>query len=329
MKILFACLVGASLAHAIAEEDTIFETLTTLQGRTYQNAKVVQQDAARIRVMHDSGIASILITQLPEEFRERLSYDPAAADQLLTSEAKNRAVRHREARLFERWFIKERELAKELRTKRQQDEMTDFSQRFMMLRAWINVLESKDWADPRLQLVIDAAFERKAVVGMSQRLVEAAIGKPAEIESKLTETGIVDVWIYRLDAVRSQRCQFDDGMLVATKFEEKELPPPPVVVINEPPKQETTVIQNVDVKQPIVRVATPIVTTRSRPVVVPVPVPVQRQPVSRPIVIPARPVPCIVPRQHPSSNVIKPAGSIQLEPGMISPTRSVRGARLY
>jgi hypothetical protein len=72
-------------------------------------------------------------------------------------------------------------------------------------------------------MVVDAAFERKPQVGMSARLLESALGEPAEIESELIADAVVDVWIYPVDAIRRQKCQFEDGILVSIRFEDREI----------------------------------------------------------------------------------------------------------
>jgi hypothetical protein len=90
MKYFCACLLAALPAWAAAE-NPVFDELTTLEGRTYREVRIVSRDAARIRIEHSTGLASIQFDHLPMELRERFAYDPDAAQQLLAREIETNA----------------------------------------------------------------------------------------------------------------------------------------------------------------------------------------------------------------------------------------------
>lgn len=222
MKNLCACLLAALPAWAAAE-NPVFDELTTLEGRTYRDVRVLSEDAARIRIEHETGLASIPLDRLPTEFREYFGYDPDAARQLLEREAEVEAIRKNFQRRFARWLATERHLATRHRNELGRDggrALHEFSCRFQTIQHWANQLEAEGWNDRRIQMVVDAAFERKPQVGMSARLLDSTMGKPAAIESSLTDFGVVDVWIYPAGKNRRQECQFEDGILVSIRFEE-------------------------------------------------------------------------------------------------------------
>ncbi|WP_367872120.1 hypothetical protein [Luteolibacter sp. Populi] len=56
-----------------------FESLETLDGKSYKSVKVTKVDAATISIRHESGTAKIPFEKLSEEMRTRFAYDPEAA----------------------------------------------------------------------------------------------------------------------------------------------------------------------------------------------------------------------------------------------------------
>jgi hypothetical protein len=64
-------------------------------GPIYRNAKIIRSDAASVTIQHSSGIARIMIPDLPEELRSKYAYDPDAAKKLLGSESDAAAERSR------------------------------------------------------------------------------------------------------------------------------------------------------------------------------------------------------------------------------------------
>jgi len=66
-------LVAASLQAAPLEE------ITTLTGKTYRQCEIVKVYPDGVSFTHADGAAKVLFTDLSQEWRERLGYDPAKA----------------------------------------------------------------------------------------------------------------------------------------------------------------------------------------------------------------------------------------------------------
>jgi hypothetical protein len=64
-------------------------------GPVYKNAKIIRSDAASVTIQHSSGIARVMIPDLPEELRSKYPYDSEAAKKLLTLESDAGAERSR------------------------------------------------------------------------------------------------------------------------------------------------------------------------------------------------------------------------------------------
>jgi hypothetical protein len=50
-----------------------------VDGQTYNEVVYQSHDASRLKIMHESGIANLLIANLPKELQAKLDYDPKAA----------------------------------------------------------------------------------------------------------------------------------------------------------------------------------------------------------------------------------------------------------
>lgn len=55
-------------------------SITTVNGRIYQNAKVTLVEPDGITVKHTGGVAKLLFSELPREIQEEYDYDPAKAE---------------------------------------------------------------------------------------------------------------------------------------------------------------------------------------------------------------------------------------------------------
>jgi len=65
-------------ACAIAAAVEVPETLV-VDGQTYKGVVYQSHDAARLKIMHESGVANLAIADLPTEMQTKLGYDPHEA----------------------------------------------------------------------------------------------------------------------------------------------------------------------------------------------------------------------------------------------------------
>jgi hypothetical protein len=65
------------------------DDITLEDGKVLHNAKIMSQDAASVTIKHSTGIARVMIPELPKELRDKLNYDPAEAKKLLEMEQAN------------------------------------------------------------------------------------------------------------------------------------------------------------------------------------------------------------------------------------------------
>jgi hypothetical protein len=70
-------------------------TLKLRDGSTYENAKVVGQDAVGLKIMHDGGSARLPFAKLPKELAARFPRDAEAAKKQLEKEAKEATAHER------------------------------------------------------------------------------------------------------------------------------------------------------------------------------------------------------------------------------------------
>jgi hypothetical protein len=73
--------MSALLALAVRADD-----ITLRNGTVFKNARITHSDAARVTIAHESGIARVMIQELPPELRAQYKYDPERARQLLVAE---------------------------------------------------------------------------------------------------------------------------------------------------------------------------------------------------------------------------------------------------
>lgn len=74
----FAPLLIVLLAVASAQAETL-EKISTLRGKTYRQCEIVKVHPDGVSFTHANGAAKILFTDLSQEWRTRLGYDPAKA----------------------------------------------------------------------------------------------------------------------------------------------------------------------------------------------------------------------------------------------------------
>lgn len=65
-------------------------TLKTRDGRIYEKAKVLSEDAVGLKIIHEGGTARIAYERLPDEWVARFNHDPEAAKAQLQREAAER-----------------------------------------------------------------------------------------------------------------------------------------------------------------------------------------------------------------------------------------------
>ena len=81
MKILIY-VIPVLLAVTVRADD-----ITLVDGKTvFHNAKIVTQDAASVMIKHSTGLARVMIPDLPPELRSQFKYDSDAAMQTLAYE---------------------------------------------------------------------------------------------------------------------------------------------------------------------------------------------------------------------------------------------------
>jgi hypothetical protein len=96
MKLIITFLVSAlitgSLLGAEEKKATKFETLTTVDGKTYSGVTVREVTPSGIKILHEAGVATLPFEKLPKEIQDQLGgFDSdAAAKHRATEEAKQR-----------------------------------------------------------------------------------------------------------------------------------------------------------------------------------------------------------------------------------------------
>ena len=58
-----------------------FDSLTTLDDRTYKSVTVTKVTASKINIIHESGATKILLSNLAEELQKKFNYDPERAEE--------------------------------------------------------------------------------------------------------------------------------------------------------------------------------------------------------------------------------------------------------
>lgn len=89
---LFFCGMGTALAAEPLVLPLDLGTLKTRDGRVFDAAKVVEQDAVGIKILHEAGTARIAYDRLPSDVAARFIHDRAAARAQLEKEAMERAA---------------------------------------------------------------------------------------------------------------------------------------------------------------------------------------------------------------------------------------------
>ena len=79
-KTTIAILAALSVSLALADD------ITLSNGKVLHNAKIINQDAASVTIKHSTGIARVMIPELPPELRTKLNYDPDNARAALEKE---------------------------------------------------------------------------------------------------------------------------------------------------------------------------------------------------------------------------------------------------
>ena len=77
MKIIFIIFL------AFMQFNSFAETITTLDGRVFRDAKIDKRDAAGVTIIHAQGASYVLFSNLPENIRQLYAYDPQAAELLI------------------------------------------------------------------------------------------------------------------------------------------------------------------------------------------------------------------------------------------------------
>ena len=88
-------LMTCAYAAAPVEFPLVIGTLKLRDGSTYENAKVVGQDAVGLKIMHDGGTARLPFAKLPKELADRFPRDSKAAKEQLEKEAKEATAHER------------------------------------------------------------------------------------------------------------------------------------------------------------------------------------------------------------------------------------------
>ena len=95
------CVVGSALAAEPVKLPLELGTLKTRDGRVFDRAKVVAQDAVGIKILHEAGSARIAHDRLPEDVASRFTFDRSAAKAQLEKEAAEGAAHERAMQLAE------------------------------------------------------------------------------------------------------------------------------------------------------------------------------------------------------------------------------------
>jgi len=89
-------------------------TVTTSDGKTYENASVSKISASSVTLMLPSGIATVGLEQLPEDMRARFGYDPEAAAKEKEAMAAAQAARQAQLAAMQEAQAKEAAMKAEL-----------------------------------------------------------------------------------------------------------------------------------------------------------------------------------------------------------------------
>jgi hypothetical protein len=86
MKILIY-VIPVLLAVTVRADD-----ITLVDGKTvFHKAKIISQDAASVMIRHSTGLARVMIPDLPPEVRAKIKYDSDEAAKLLRNEQRSTA----------------------------------------------------------------------------------------------------------------------------------------------------------------------------------------------------------------------------------------------
>lgn len=90
MKCILFLVWALSIA-SVWSEGLKFESITTTEGKVYKKVTISKVTPAEIRIIHESGAASIPFEKLPLEIQHRFNYDPLDAYEYREKEAKEQA----------------------------------------------------------------------------------------------------------------------------------------------------------------------------------------------------------------------------------------------
>ena len=78
-----SALLLLTLCVRLAAEPLTFPTLTTTQGVTYREVKVIRFDALELRFIHATGAATVPLADLPADLQNIFGYDPRKASTVM------------------------------------------------------------------------------------------------------------------------------------------------------------------------------------------------------------------------------------------------------
>lgn len=84
--IALLALAGESLAQSI-----VLPQRLEIDGQVFDGVSYVSHDDARLKIQHESGIANLLISELPGELQSKLEYDEEKATQAVEQDEARRA----------------------------------------------------------------------------------------------------------------------------------------------------------------------------------------------------------------------------------------------
>jgi hypothetical protein len=74
------CALSVGLAPLSQAEDEKISEIKTVSGTTYQNVKITKVTPSEISIIHESGVARILLKDLPDDLKTKFDYDPNKAE---------------------------------------------------------------------------------------------------------------------------------------------------------------------------------------------------------------------------------------------------------
>lgn len=89
---LLCCALAVALSSTGWAQEIVLPSTLTTSGETFQGVVYVSHDDAKLKIQHNSGIANLLLSDLPADLQKTLGFDPGKATAALANEQAVRAA---------------------------------------------------------------------------------------------------------------------------------------------------------------------------------------------------------------------------------------------